>query len=44
MGSACAGHVFMNRLVEARRIGPISERIASQLAEQLHNGGYLQFG
>lgn len=34
----------MNRLVEGHRIGPISERNATQLAEQLHNGGDMQFG
>lgn len=39
----CALFNFMNRLVEGHGIGPISERIAAQLAEQLHAGGYLQF-
>lgn len=39
----CALFNFMNRLVEGHGIGPISERVASQLAEQLHDSGYLQF-
>lgn len=40
----CALFNFMNRLVEGHGIGPISERMAAQLAEQLHAGGYRQFG